>query len=350
VPYPYSQAPSQRFRYEQYLGFMKEDGLDYKICSFLDENTWSILYKPGHTFRKVSGIIKGFAKRFIVLLNLRKYDFIFIHREATPIGPPIFEWIIAKVFQKKIIYDFDDAIWIPNTSSNNKIVAAIKWHSKVRSICRWAYKISCGNEFLQEYASLYNSNAYYVPTTIDTDHKHNPDLYRKVRNSKPVIGWTGTHSTLIYLNEILPALKLLEKKFEFELCVIANQDPKLPLKYYNFIAWNKETEIQDLLRFDIGLMPLTNDEWAEGKCGFKALQYMALNIPALVSPIGVNISIIKNGHNGYLCENEVEWFNSLSCLLQNYELIKKIGISAREKVISSYSINSNRLRFLELFV
>ncbi|UOQ76187.1 hypothetical protein MUN84_16530 [Hymenobacter sp. 5516J-16] len=173
VPYPTGKAPSQRFRFEQYFDFLTAAGYRYRVAPFISEATWAILYKPGHQLQKVAGILGGFLRRFGLLFVVPKYDYVFIHREASPIGPPVFEWVIAKLLGKKIIYDFDDAIWIPNTSEANKIVAGVKWHHKVGSICRWAYKVSCGNAYLRDYARQFNPNAVVNPTTIDTEHLHN---------------------------------------------------------------------------------------------------------------------------------------------------------------------------------
>lgn len=136
VPYPPGRAPSQRFRFEQYLDALTAHGHYYHLVPFLSVATWNILYKPGHAAAKALGILGGFARRVGLLFAVPAYDFVFVHREAAPIGPPVFEWVIAKVLGKKIIYDFDDAIWLANTSEANKIAAGVKWHHKVAEIGR----------------------------------------------------------------------------------------------------------------------------------------------------------------------------------------------------------------------
>lgn len=234
---------------------MKEKGIEYDLFSFLDNKTWDILYKPGHKVAKVLGIVMGFLRRFALMFQISKYDYVFIHREVTPIGPPIFEWIIAKILNKKIIYDFDDAIWIPNTSATNSIVAGIKWHGKVASICKWAYKVSCGNEYLCNYARQFKSNVVYNPTTIDTVHLHNILSNHDV--PKPVIGWTGTHSTMMYLDEIVPVIEKLNLKYDFEFVVISNKAPDFQLNNLKFVPWSKSTEIADLAQIHIGI----NSNW-----------------------------------------------------------------------------------------
>ena len=355
VPYPYDIAPGQRFRYEQYLDILKENNFEYELLSFLDEETNKILYKKGHTLQKVTGVLKGFLRRFWHIWKSRNADFVFVYREATPVGFPYVEWILTKIFNRKLIYDFDDAIWIPATSSQNKLVAFLKSPNKVRKICQWAYKISVGNEYLQRNANQFansTTKAVLNPTTIDLEKKHNI-LHQHNSNKKPIIGWTGSHSTLIYLDMILPILKELEQKYDFTFRVICNQNPNLDtennLKSFEFVKWNKETEIQDLSELDIGIMPLTADAWAEGKCGFKALQYMALGVPAVISPIGVNKKIINQNENGFLADTETEWKEYLSFLLENPQKRQEMGTLALKTIQNEYSVKSNRENFLGLF-
>lgn len=351
-PYPVAQSPSQRFRFEQYFDLLRVKGVSVEVHSFLNPSVWQILYKPGNSGSKVWGVLSGFAKRLLLLFSIPRFDFVFIHRETTPIGPPWFEWMVAKVFRKKIIYDFDDAIWIANTSDDNNLVSKLKWHSKVSSICKWSYAVSCGNEYLCDFAKQYNDRVFLNPTTVDTEKLHNPSLYpRKKELNKLILGWTGTHSTLKYINSILPVIQSLEKKFpnQLQFMVIADKKPAFTLSMLHFVQWSKETEIQDLMQFDIGFMPLTDDLWAKGKCGFKALQYMALGIPAVASPVGVNSQIIDDGVNGFLCHSNEQWESSLIKLISDIELRKQMGEKGRKKIVDHYSVTSNSSNFLSLF-
>ena len=152
------------------------------------------------------------------------------------------------------------------------------------------------------------------------------------------IGWTGTHTTMEYLDDLIPVIQKLEHLFNFNFIVISNEAPKYKLKSLQFIKWNKSSEIKDLASIHIGLMPLPNETWAQGKCGFKALQYMALNIPTVASPVGVNTSIIKDGENGFLCESQDEWFDKISLLLSNIEIRQEIGKKGKETIINNYSV------------
>lgn len=348
-PYPAGEAPSQRFRFEQYLDFLEKQGHQIDRQSFLDTKTWRILYKQGYQFIKIIGIIKGFLRRIKLLFSLKKYDYVFIHREATPIGYPFIEYCIAKICKKKIIFDFDDAIWLPNTSQENKLVARLKFHQKTNLICKWATKISAGNQYLVDYAKQFNQNVVLNPTTIDTENLHNADFFPNPKNNIFTIGWTGTHSTLFYLDFLWEVLEELEQKYTFKMIVIANQKPITTLKSLEFIEWNKNTEIQDLLKIDVGLMPLTDDKWAKGKCGFKALQYMALGIPTIASPVGVNTAIIQNNKNGFLCTTQQEWKECLISFFENKINYHQIAKNTRQTIVDNFSVIANEENFKNLF-
>ncbi len=353
VPYPLHESPSQRFRFEQYFSLLQSNGYRYTVHSFLNSSNWRAFFKEGGYRVKGKGILSGIAKRIIVLFKSLMYDFVFIHREVAPLGPPVFEWILAKILRRKIIYDFDDAIWLTDRPNESWLLRTGKFRKKVGLICKWSYKISCGNEYLCHYASTFNKNVVYNPTTIDTENLHNPILYtsKNAPVNKVVIGWTGSHSTLKYLTEIVPMLqKILFEYPQVEFKVIADQNPTLlSLPSVSFIPWNPATEIEDLMRFDIGIMPLPDDKWAKGKCGFKALQYMALAFPAVASPVGVNSKIIDHSINGYLCNTPQDWETALRKLIEEPELRKSMGANGRMKIIEHYSVLSNASTFLSLF-
>lgn len=344
-------SPSQRFRFEQYFQILKEHGYTYTVHSFLTTHNWQLFYQAGNALLKIAILLRGFLKRLVLLFRVTPYDFVFIHREATPVGPPLIEWFIAKILRKKIIYDFDDAIWLTDKTNEGLIEKTLRSRGKVRSICKWSYRISCGNEYLAAFARQYNSTVVYNPTTIDTTGLHFVQKIQSSKKEKITIGWTGSHSTLKYLTPIESVLLEVEKKYpQVEILVIANQKPQLQLKSLKFLPWKKESEAEDLSRMDIGIMPLPDDEWTKGKCGFKALQYMAMEIPAVVSRVGVNPSIVEHGVHGFHATTHAQWLESLEQLINNEMLRMKMGESGRKKVIDYYSVSSNTSTFLSLFL
>jgi glycosyltransferase involved in cell wall biosynthesis len=347
APYPPDEAPSQRFRFEQYLEQLKSRGHHIEFHPFLNRATWKALYLEGNFFQKSTGILGSFIRRSILLFSLRKADVVFIHREASMIGPPMFEWIIAKVLRKPFIYDFDDAIWLPNYSENNARFHRLKNYGKVRKIMRWAGKISAGNAYLKHFAQQYNSRVDVLPTTINMEKVHNtPSAHDQ---NPPNIVWTGSHTTMAYLQEFLPILQELEQEFDFVFTVISNQSPELNLRSFRFVRWSRESEIAELAKGSIGIMPMPRNEWSEGKCGFKGLQYMALGIPSLMSPVGVNTEIVDHGVNGFLCDSPEEWKTYIVRLLQDPELRKTMGKKGMETVRTRYSTEAQLSHYLRLF-
>lgn len=315
------------------------------MAPFWSEKGWEVLYLEGQKLRKTIYLLYGILKRLILIFSIPRYKMIFLHREALPLGPPILEFVISQILKKKIIYDFDDAIWLANTSQQNSIATKLKWHNKVSHICQWSWKISCGNDFLAHFAKRYNRQVIINPTTIDTQY-HVP---RTNKNKKITIGWTGTHSTSKYLISLASTFENLRLKYDFEVLIISNEPPDWEFGHYQFEKWSIDSEIDLLNTIDIGIMPLEDTVWEQGKCGFKALQYMALEIPAVASAVGANRQIIDHEKNGFLCKNESEWTHYLSALIESESLRTKIGLEGRKKVEENYSVSSNSRLFLSLF-
>jgi glycosyltransferase involved in cell wall biosynthesis len=349
LPYPLYKAPSQRFRVEAYFSVLEVAGIRYKTQTFFTGEDWKILYSPGFAIKKFLALVAGFFRRAgYVIFKASSFEYIFIHREASPVGPPVFEWWLSKILRKKIIYDFDDAIWMQNTVTPNPVVDWIRAFWKISYICKWSYKIAGGNDYLCAYARQFNKNVVLLPTSVNTTDRYN-FLKRHSNNKKLVIGWTGSHTTMKYLEMIYPVIEKLAANYAFDFLVISNKKPSYPLQSLKYIGWSETTEIEDLATIDIGIMPMFQDKFSEGKCGFKIIQYLSLGIPALASPVGVNSEIIDHGANGFVCGSEEEWYNFLEELLTDEQKRSCFGINGRKKIEEEYSIKANTEKFLNLF-
>lgn len=347
VPYPEKIAPSQRFRIELFLPLLKQQGYQYRMLTFLDKQAWDVLYQPGKRFLKAWGTLKGFFRRINHLFLSTKADFVFIHREATPIGPPVFEWLLVKVFKKKIIHEYDDAIWLPGGEKISLIKKWIKATWKIKYIIKWAYKVVGGNIFLCDYARQYNSSVFLIPTVVDTEQGH----YRQRDQgnvNKVVIGWTGTHTTLHNLEVIEGVIPELKNEIDFDFLVISNKSPEWDFDFV-YKQWELSTEQEDLLKMNIGIMPLKEGPWFEGKCGFKLIQYLACGIPTIASPVGVNSQIVIHGENGFIAADKKEWIKHLKLLSNDPRLRNEMGKKGRKHIEENYSLKSQRTNFLNLF-
>ena len=342
------RSPSQRYRFEQYFNFLKENGVECELSYLISEKDDIILYQPGKLVGKFVIFTKSILKRLKDIRRAKNYDFVFIQREAFMTGTTFFEHKLSKT-KAKIIYDFDDSIWLTDKNEANKKLSFLKNPGKTAEIIKICDVVVAGNQYLADYAMQFNPNVKIIPTTIDTDW-YKPNI--KANDETSIcLGWSGSFSTLKHFVLAVPALLRIKEKFggaiHFKLIGdenYLNQD--LDLKG---VAWNSTTEIKDLSDIDIGIMPLPDDEWSKGKCGLKGLQYMGLGIPTVMSPVGVNTDIIADGENGFLADSAEEWVEKLSLLIENKALRAKIGQNGRTTVVNHYSVKANKHKYLALF-
>ncbi len=341
------RSPGQRFRFEQYLNYLNKNGFQAHISHLIDENDDSKFYAPGKFFAKFRILLKSIRKRLKDLRLAKKIDIIFIYREAIMLGTTFFESRLKKM-GIPVIVDFDDSIWLKDVSEGNRNLAFLKRPSKTPAIIRLSDAAFTGNNYLADYARKYNSNVKVFPTTIDTDY-YLP--VERIANNPICIGWTGSSTTLKHLVMAIPVLKEIRKKYGEQVCfrVISDEPLIADIDGLKNIRWKKETEVSDLNEIDIGIMPLPDNDWTKGKCGFKGLQYMALEIPAVMSPVGVNNEIVDNGKNGFLAEGHKDWFEKLCLLIDSFELRKKMGKKGRQTVIEKYSFHSQKDKYLKYF-
>jgi glycosyltransferase involved in cell wall biosynthesis len=341
------RSPGQRFRIEQYLNFLEINDFEITFSYLLNENDDASFYNKSSFFSKIKIVIKSYLKRRKEVKTYDDYDIIFVYREAFYTGSTFFEKRIAQS-RAKFIFDFDDAIWLMDVSDGNRMWSWMKNPNKTVEIIQLCDQVFAGNEYLAQFASHYNTNVLHVPTTIDTTY-HVPK--KDEVNERICIGWTGTSTTLKYFEQLLPVLKRIYQKYGEKIYfkIIVDVDKTYPQIDTQTTLWSLANEIQDLNAIDIGIMPLPDDKWANGKCGFKGLQYMSLEIPTIMSPVGVNKKIINHGVNGYLAGQEDEWISILTDLIESPNQRKTVGVEARKTVQQNYSVESKKSLYLNAF-
>jgi len=341
------RSPAQRFRFEQYLSYLKANGFDYDFSYLINESDDKVFYSPGNMSTKLLIFIKSALRRMRDVVNAGSYDLIFVQREAFMTGSSYFEKKFAKS-KAKLVFDFDDAIWNHDVSEANKKFGWLKDPSKTERIIAMSDLVIAGNRYLADYALGFNNNVIIIPTTIDTDE------YRPVeKNSsgKVIIGWSGSITTIRHFELAVPFLKILKEKYgdRIALKVIGDGNYRNEELGIKGLPWKKEDELKELCSIDIGIMPIPDDDWSKGKCGLKGLQYMALEIATVMSPVGVNKSIIADGENGMLASSTDEWVAKISTLVENPALRSQLGKAARKTVIDKYSVLSQQDVYLNTF-
>ncbi len=345
VPQEFDTSPGQRFRLEQWEPYLRRAGIEITWSPYSDAALSRVMPRPGHLAAKATGVAFALARRLREAWRARAFDLVYIFREGALFGPAVAERVLAWS-GVPFVFDFDDAVWVRYVSPGNSYLSYLRFPGKTRALCRLARHVMAGNAYLQDYALRYNPSVTVVPTTIDTEkYKVVPRAGREV----PVVGWTGSYSTEQYLALVKPVFERLRRRLPFRVVVVGGGRFAADGVEVEHRPWRSESETADLADFDIGLMPLPDAEWERGKCGLKALQYMALGVPAVVSPVGVNASIVRHGENGLVAKTEAEWERALELLLTDPGARARLGGAGRLTVEESYSARSQAPRVAELF-
>lgn len=343
-----NRSPSQRFRFEQYLEGLGEAGYTFDFSYLLDARDDRIFYGRGNLIGKAMVILRGLATRLSQLINWRRYDLVFVQREGIMLGTCFLEKFLAR--RLPLIYDFDDSIWIQNVSEANARFAFLKTTKKIPEMIAASSMVLAGNDYLADFARTYNKNVEIIPTTIDT-RLYTPREVGKTSDSPVLVGWSGSFSTIQHFKLAIPFLKELKTRFgeRVEFRIIGDANYFCEELGVQGRPWKADSEVADLQEFDIGIMPLPDDEWSRGKCGLKGLQYMAVGVPTLMSPVGVNRDIIEHGENGFLPASPEQWIECLSELVNSAELRRKLGHAGRKTVEQHYSVSGWQERYLTVF-
>ncbi|GAB4202962.1 MAG: hypothetical protein Fur0023_09410 [Bacteroidia bacterium] len=342
------RSPNERYRWHQYEKFLLQNNISADYYYIVNAHDDHILFHSKNFIAKIFIYIKTFFKRWQQIQHLSSYDAIFIYRELHWFG--LFTQTLLKKIRKKtplIIFDFDDAVWI---NSRNPLINLIKKpRKKTIAFIQHADKVIAGNAYLAAFAQQYNPHTQIIPTVVDTDYfKPLPDY--KHPHSSVTIGWMGSHSTLNHLKTIIPVLKKIKTQYPQVTFRFVGKKEYIPELDTYVEDWNKEKEVEILNSFDIGIMPLPDDEWSKGKCGLKLLTYLACEVPAIASNVGVNKEIIEKSNGGYCCSNENEWTEKLSLLIENSSLRTQLGQQGRKNIEKYYSLNAWKEVFLNTII
>ena len=335
VPYQPDTAPSQRFRLEQWMPYLAEAGIDVDLRPFANAELTTLLQRPGRTLRKAFLTLAGVARTARAAAGLPSDRVAFVHRAACLAGPPIAERMLRSR-GLSLLYDFDDAIFRLHTSASNRAAAWLKQPGKTATLCRISDHVVVGNSYLADWTRQHNPAVTVIPTSIDTD-RCRPRPAGEA-NPRLVVGWTGSATSQTYLEAFVPLLRAVTTSRPVELRVLSTREPVLPGVPHTWRPWSPGTEAAEVAAFDIGIMPMPDEEWARGKCALKALQYMAAAVPTVASAIGANREVIEHGRDGLLPSTEPEWLECITKLVDDPDLRRRMGLAGRRTVEERYSM------------
>lgn len=347
VSKPKGRSPGQRYRLEQWARHLEvSHGLSLHFRPFESEGLTRVLYQPGRFLEKGARTLFDSVRRAGILAEAKRYDGVVLYREAALIGPPVLEELLSWM-RVPLVLDFDDAIWMPSGGGVNGPFTRLRWLRKTQRICRLSTAVTVGNAYLAEYARAFAQDVSVVPTTIDLDSY--PVLSEPRDDGLFTITWTGSHSTLMHLERVRPALELLARRRKVRVRVICDRPPERPFEgaETEFVSWSAATEAEDVAAGHVGIMPLPDNAFTRGKCSLKALQYMAVGRPVVLSPVGTNKQIVRHGVDGLFADSQEEWVHALDTLAGDASLRVKMGTRARETVEQGFSARRGAALFAE---
>ncbi|MCS7152912.1 MAG: glycosyltransferase family 4 protein [Bacteroidia bacterium] len=345
--YPPARIGGTRYRIEQYIPLLRKEGFEIEWVSFFSLEEYEAFLRPSESLLKKVGLfVKNLGRSILQALFRRQWRGIYLYREATLLGTPLIEHLWMRGLP--VLLDFDDAIWIVDTSPQFRRFAWLKSPKKLSKLLRKSAVVTVCNEFLASYARKYAQDVRIIPTTVDTDLYH---PVGKPGHIKPVvIGWSGSSTTLAHLRTVEAALKQLHEKYKDEVHFLFVGAPEYKPPFpAEVLPWSAATEIALLQRMDIGIMPLPDTVWSRGKCALKALLYMSVGVPPVVSPIGMNCEVVRDGIDGLWAGSISDWVEKLSFLIEHPQERKRLGAAARQKVVEKYSTYANAEKYIQAF-
>jgi glycosyltransferase involved in cell wall biosynthesis len=334
-----------RFRIAQFIPYLESVGFQVTLQSLFTPDFFRLVYKPGQYLRKAVTLGALSLRRLATLASTSQYDVIFLYREIFPLGPPIVERWLASRGRPPIVFDFDDAIFLPSVSDANRLIATLKQPGKVSTIVRRSDRVIVGNDYLAAYARRFNHAVTVIPTSVDLSRfvPRPPRAVAEVESAgPPVIGWIGSPTTGTYLKMLRPVFQKLAERRAFVLRISGAADPvTIPGVQVDNVPWSLDREVELFNTCDIGVYPLPDDDWSKGKCGFKAIQFMACGVPVISSAVGVNREIIQDDVNGFLATTVEDWVTKLERLLSDIALRRRFAEAGRRTIAARYSLEVN---------
>lgn len=328
------QGASSRMRFFQFLPYLQAHGFEFVISPLVGDDALAGKYRSGRY--GLGGLVSAYRHRIAALMRRGRFDLVWIEKEALPWMPAGFETRLLRGVP--YVLDFDDAIF-HNYDRHRLAMVRRCFGSRIDRLMAGARLVVAGNRYLRERAV--QAGAPWVellPTVVDIDRYEVKDAKNMPSVAPPRIVWIGSPSTARYLSLLEKPLAELAQEQQFVLRVIGGGQIEMPGVEVEALPWSKERESIMLRESDIGVMPLQDSPWEQGKCAYKLIQYMAAGLPTVASPIGANCEVVVNGTTGFLPETPKAWVEKLRLLLHDAALRERMGKVGRERVEMEYSL------------
>jgi glycosyltransferase involved in cell wall biosynthesis len=335
---------TSRVRAYQYLPYLRSEGIEITEAPLFEGEYLRRLYageRIGYGY-----ICFAYLSRLISLLRGFRFDLLWIEKELLPFLPPWCE-IFLSACGIPYIVDYDDATFHQYDLHPNKLVRHVLGQ-KIDTVMRRAALVMVGNEYLAARARQAGARRVAcLPTVVDLERYEIAIKPREGTRSFQ-IGWIGSPVTAHYLELVAEALRQISQESNTRLIVVGAERVRLDGVPLELRAWTEEAEVCDIQSFDVGIMPLADGPWEQGKCGYKIVQYMACGKPAVASPVGINKQIIEDGMNGFLATTTSQWVCALRALRDHEHLRERLGRRARMTVEKEYSLQVTAPRLVSL--
>lgn len=332
-------AASTRYRLGQYVPGLKRNGIDLQICHLLGDEYLRRRFS-GSSLPVVT-LLQASLARFAHLRGQHEYALAMLYCELFPLLPGQIERSLIHI---PYIYDFDDAFYLKYRSGRMELARPLLGN-KFDTVIKGAAAVTAGNHVLSQYASRHNAATDYLPTVVDT-HRYFP---QKVSRSNHIftVGWIGSPSTAPYLSDLVVPLSTIGQEGSVRFVVIGGRAPVIPDVTVIEVEWTENTEVDLINSFDVGVMPLPDDDWTRGKCAFKLIQYMACAVPVIASPVGANVDVVSD-ECGLLAATQQEWIEALRVMRDQSMKRAVMGQAGRERVVQHYSLEKNLPKLSEI--
>lgn len=326
------RVAATRLRAAQFAGPLAAYGIEVRLWSFLRESDLEGWYGPSHV-RRFLIILKALLKLPRLVRVVQGSRVVVVQREGLPLGPPLVEWLASR--GRRLVWDVDDAVWESFESPTAGRVP--QWlratGGKYQWLCRRADEVWAGSEVLAAWCGRYNPKTVVVPTVVEV-----PEALPEQRSDR-TIGWIGSHSTGPFLEAVLPAVTAAGRDAEV---VVVGARPAIPTgARVRVLDWSMRTEQEALNRMRVGLYPIDRRHpLADGKCGLKAILYMAHGVPCVVTPTPANTNIVRENVDGLYADSPEQWTYAVGRLLDDDALWLSISRSAHRRAYDHFSVQT----------